>query len=373
MKQNTKRRTENKNNKKIGRFILLFIIVSIALSSTTFRNNIIEFLSQKNKTISIEEKININCNNNIKVKIFKDNIIQQNNSNLISYDINGNKKWEKPIPYEKFLVHIGNEKIYMGNTVSGEITALNENGQVVWKYEPKQSITQIFEQKGNLFVLLKPSNDLNQVNVVNEKGELVSNLVSNEGNFIYGNISNNEKTLALTALDTSDNIIKSKLLLYSPSGNLLWQESFENEILQYIDFIGEDIIIVSDKKISLFNKNKKLLWSRDISGKIKDIKIYNNKIYLLTNQGTDLLEVVSLKGRTEDNIEIKEELQTIYSYKKHIFLVGKNNVIGISGNDKFVEYSTNNNIEYFSMANKKVLLFTDSGVKVGYIVNRNAK
>lgn len=374
-KKRKKRKSKRKRKKgNVGRFIVLFIIIGTFLSSTTLKEKLMEILDKSQRTINVVDEKSIPWPMEGEIKIVSDNIIEYRDKELTCYDNEGNTLWNKSILLEKPLVYIGNQMIYLGNRTSGEITAIDYNGQIVWKYNLSQTITYIFEQKDEVFVLTNQNDNSERVSILDNKGKLLVDEVMNTGRLIYGNISENKKNFVIVTLDVLNNAFESKLMLFSKNGNLLWERSFENQIVKYVEFVDNELFVLSDDKMSMIDEDGKLLWSRDIVGEIRDVAVGNDKksILLLSNNGNDFLETILANGRTKEKIEVQGNHYEIYIENKNIFLVGYNEILGIRETYEFLKYTTRGDIKEFGIIDDKIVFFTFDEMKIGEIV-RNEK
>lgn len=367
LKQNISQKNKKKN---VGKFIILFIVTGIIISSTAVKEGLLVFLNNKDKTIEVYKEIDFMWSDNEIIKTYKNSIVKYENNSIISYDFEGKEIWKKSIRYEKPIIYIGSQYIYIGDRNTGEISVLNEYGQTVWKYNSMKPINHMIEQQDYLIIFTESDDNTEMISVINRKGEPINSTTIRKGIPMFANISDNQD-LIVSALDISQNAINSVLLLYTMDGELIWNREFENQLIKYVDFVDEYIIVVTDNKLSLISRNNNLLWSRDIKGTLKDIKIDEEGksiITLLDNKGS-YLESISLQGRTKNKTKLDGQADRIYIYKDNVFLIGTNEIIGIDNNNIFLKYVNNETIKSFCIYDNKALIFTSQKIRKGSIVN----
>lgn len=358
--------------KKIGRFIFLFIILGIIISSNPFKHKMVGFFDKGDKTFEVISEKDITYKQNESIFINRNRFIKYSDSKIISYTIEGIEEWNRSISYKEPIIYLGKQNTYIADSQSGQVVVFDKEGKELWAYNPKQSIDYIIERNDNLILFMKAGDSLEQINILDKQGQLLSNTVINDGKIINVTISDNEKHFILTVLATTNNSIKSKIMYYSINGELIWQEIFNNQIIGFVDFTdNNNLVVVSDKRVSFYNTDKKLLWSRDIEGSLIDVKVDKDSIFLLTNKVENMLEIIKLNGKTRDKFEFTEEIERIYMDRGRIYLVGDKDVIGIEGERTNLKYVNGEAIKGFSISNNYAFIFTQDKLKKAKVISIN--
>ncbi|RKD32063.1 DUF5711 family protein [Thermohalobacter berrensis] len=367
----TRKNNDNKNKIKVGRFILLFIMLILLFSNDIFKEKIHGIFETEKTTLKVNSKKNISLENNSKVKIYGDRFIIYRKNKLICYDMKGIKMWDKTIKYNNPLIYFGEKRLYIADSTMGNVLALNSNGKELWNYSFKLTVEQILEKKGFLLAFTKAGEELDGINVLNSDGKLVSNIIIEKGKILYGNINDNKKNIAITTLSTEEGQLESYLMLYSFIGKEIWEKKFENQILQNVEFIDEDtIVLVSDEEVACV-KEKKLLWARDLEGTLLDIVIdkKDKRIMFLWEEDGKYFETVSFKGRTLEKKRVDKEYEYLYYNNGETFLIGEKKIKGIKKGKAFLNFNSDEEIKYFGFIEDKAVIFTQNNVKIMDIVS----
>ncbi|KPU26574.1 hypothetical protein TR13x_09515 [Caloranaerobacter sp. TR13] len=357
-----------RHNKRLQFFILLFFLLILIASSRMF--NIGKLLNNSEKTLQSISNINVDMNKYSGVKIYDDKILIANSNKIISLYYNGSIAWKKDIRTVNPIIRFGKQNIYILDTLNGQVTALNLKGEEIWRYDFKKSIKDIVEKKDCLIIFTKAGESKDQINIFDLKGDLVGNIILEQGVALDCDISNDKKKVLINALDLSDEKIKSKVALYSINGYEIWGQNIENDIIAKINFIGDKILSVTQSDIRLLNSKQKLLWDRNINGEILDLMIdTNNKQIILLYAGDKrYLETVSINGRTKMKKEVDKSVKKIYTKDGSIYLVGEKKIYGIS-KDVFLNYNTSEKIKTIGILRDKLIVITNKNIKIMKLVS----
>ncbi|WP_423230307.1 DUF5711 family protein [Caloranaerobacter azorensis] len=327
-------------------------------------------LNNSTKTLELMSSMNIDMNKYSGIKIYDDEILIVSPNKIISLDYNGTVKWKKDIKAINPIVRFGMHNIYILDSINGQVIALDLNGEEIWRYDFKKSIEDIIEKGDCLIVFTKAGEKKDQINIFDLKGDLVGNIILEQGIALDCDISNDKKKVLINVLDLSDEKIKSKVALYSINGYEIWEQDVENDIISKINFIDDKILSVTKSDIKLLNSKQKLLWDRGIDGEIIDlnIDIENKQIILLYAGNKKYLEVISINGRTKMKKEVDKNIKKIYIRDSNIYLVGDKKIYGIS-KDVFLDYNISEKIKSVGVLKDKLIVITNEGIKIMKLVN----
>lgn len=364
---------ENSKSKKLIWIILTIIIIALMFFGKSMRDKVHNLFKQTEKSLELVQRTDIPWFKNGEIKDYDGIIINSDNKNITSYNLLGNKMWSKSIDFEVSLTYFGEDTIYIGDKDKGHIVALNTQGEKLWTYETRQSIDKFVEKNELLMIHTKATEQTDQINILDEKGFLLANTIVDKGRLLSGNISSDRKIFTLTTIDFSDSKLQSSLLLYTIEGNFLWKKDFADWVILDTAFIDNDtILIISDSKIMSLNIENELLWSKDLEGGLKDVKVdaKQKEIYLLYGENKDYIEILEPNGKTKNKLALDNYYNNIYTNKRNIFLTGDDRLIGIHEDEVFLNYRCENKIENLVFEKDNILVFTEEKLLVGKISNK---
>ncbi len=364
---------EKSKGKKLIWIILTIIIISLMFFISSLRDKVQGLFKQTEKSLELIQSTDIPWFKDGEAKDYDGVIVNSNNKNITSYNLLGNQIWSKSIDFDASLTHFGENTIYAADKDKGQIVAFNTQGEKLWTYEARQAINKVVERNDLLIIYTKAGEQIDQINVLDEKGSLLANTVVDKGRLLSSNISNDRKKFALVTLDFSDNKLQSSLLLYTIEGELLWKKDFSNWIILDAAFIDNStVLMISDSKIVSLNIENELLWSKELEGRLKDIEVKpkQGEIYLLYGESKDYIEVLEPNGKTKSKLALDNYYNNIYINKSNIFLTGEDRLIGIDNNKVFLNYKCENKIENLAFEKGNILLFTEKNLLIGKLSNK---
>lgn len=364
---------EQRKSNKLVWIIILFFIIGLMFLAKPLRNRVEDLFKQTEKSLELVQTINSSWDKRGYVRSYEGSIINFDGKSIVAYDINGDKLWSKSVNFEEPLIYLGENRIFIGDKNEGQIVALNIKGEEEWTYRARKPIDKFVEKNGQLIIYTKAGEEIDQINILNEEGKLLANTIIDKGRLLSSNISSDQEKFVLVSLEFSGDSLQSSILLYTIEGKLLWKKEFTDLLILDADFMNDDTLLaVSDSKLISLNIESELLWSRDIKGRLKDLKLDHKRkeIFILYGEKIDCIEVIEPNGKTKSKLELDSYYNNIYTNKSNIYLTGENRLIGISGNEVFLEYISDNAIENLEFHKENFLLFTKENLLIGKLSNR---
>lgn len=364
---------ENNKGKKLIWIILTIIIIALLFFSKSLKDKVQDLFKQTEKSLELIQNTNIPWLNNGETKDYDGVIINSDNKTITSYNLLGNKIWSKTMDFNTPLTYFGENTIYTGDTDKGQIVALNTQGEKLWVYEAKQSIDKFVEKNGLLIIYTKAGEQIDQINIIDEKGSLFANTIIDKGRLLSSNISSDKKKFILVTIDFSDKELQTSILLYTIEGELLWKKDFKDRIIFDVAFVDNNTILaVSDNKIMSLNTKNEMLWSKELEGRLKDIKVdtKQKEIFLLYGEDKDYIEILESNGKTKNKLALDNYYSKIYTSKRNVFLTGDDRLIGVNEDKVFLNYRCEDKIEDLVFAKDNILVFTKENLLIGKISNK---
>lgn len=349
-------------------FIILILIIFLVIF---FHNSILQILKinlLKKDYFKAINSINLKLPEKFDCNIINENVILLDNKHINSIDNKGNILWKKDIDSSLYS-RLGQDIIYLGDKDYGSITAIDYNGSEIWSINIDKVIKNIFVQNEILIIYTNNEENLDEILLVDKTGEVVSDIILNKGKFISGYLSNDSKHIAITTIEVSNGNIESSILFYDINGDLIWKTVYNDEIVQKITFIDNfTTLCVSDQKIRLL-KNNTLMWSKSLNKIFKDILIYNNKIYILTE---GRIQSFDYNGKISLNKNIDKDFYKLYIYDDNLFVLGKNNIKTIDMNGRNVsEYISEEPIKKMIINNEKFIIIKENELIINKYNKKN--
>lgn len=323
---------EQTNNKK-GKGLKIFILLITFAIAIFFGKGFIDKMAKNDeKTLQIVYKIPATADT--MVKFYNEAMVKYENNTLVGIGKDGTTNWEKNVNFDKPIVFLGKERIYISEGITGDIYLIDENGNSLNRIMLNRPIDNVIE-KGNLLYVLSNDEKSQKIALLNQDGQLLWDTVLDNIILNFATNKTSTKTI-ISTLNISENSITTTLSSYDDKGTLLGSIKFEDEIITFLDFKDEDLGLVLTDKGLYSVKDNSVLWKKEYTD-IKDIYLDLNEeiIYLL--YGKDL-ETMDLEGKVIDTIELEGDFRKIYPYKSDIILAGKKEVIGFNKGKQYLRY-----------------------------------
>lgn len=364
---------EKGKGKKILWLVVIFIIIGFMFFNKSFNSKIENLFKQTEKSLELVRTIDIHHTEYSKIKSYGDIIINYDNEIITAYSLTGDKLWSKSIELEVPVINLGENGIYIGDKSTGDIVSYDLNGEMKWTYGVRQSIDKIVEKNGLLIIYTKVSENIDQINILDEEGKLLANTVVDSGRLLSSNVSLDKKMFNIVSIDYSDSNLQSSISLYTIEGRLLWKKDFNDLIVLSGEFLDNgNILTISDNKLIDLNIDGELLWRKDIKGRLKDIilETKNKEVYLLYGEDKDYIEVLGVDGKTKNKLELDNYYDSIYKNNRNIFLTGEQRLVGINGDNIFLKYTGEDKIEDLMFGEGNILLLTKKGLAIGKLTSQ---
>lgn len=318
---------KNKNGFKIF-MLFMFLILAIFLS----KGNLDKLLpNRERKTLQIVHKIPATIDTTVK---FYKNVMIKYDNDIVAINRDGTTAWEKKVTFEKPIVYLGEEVVYLSEGTTGDVYIINEEGKSTNRIQLQRPIDNVIEKEGIIYVLGKQEKKDN-LTLLAKDGKVLSS-ISTVGSILNFAFNDTNKKILISTLNIGEDSIMSYLNIYNINGDSIGDVKFTDEIITFIDFIDEENIVVLTDSGLYGIKGSSILWKKDYSN-IKDVYLDREmkKMYLLHEHG---LEFLNNDGRVEETLELKESYNTIYPYKKSILLVGDEEVLGLENGEEYLRY-----------------------------------
>ncbi|WDV45879.1 DUF5711 family protein [Clostridiaceae bacterium M8S5] len=345
--------------RKVNYKFLTVLILAVIIIAIFKMDKIKKVFSSLDVEIVPINSFEINEVNPDKSRFYNKGIAYYSNNKVTLLDYTGKKIWSKTIAYLNPLVHLGKDKIYVADSDSGQINALNINGQIIWKYEPKNAILNIGEEDGNLIILSQNLSQKSRINIVDSSGKLVSNNMLEKGTALNIEVSNKYREYACISIEMFDNKVKSYVYAFDINGKLIFSKEFDGEFVYDISFIDrENLIYVSDKTYGRISKES-VVWSKEID-EDSYVEIDKNKnIICCIVEG--FLKYIRYNGNVINKVEVKGTYDDIVFANKFTYLINGQDLAMIEDSKKVVnKYTHEESISNMDMINNKVVLIAQN-------------
>lgn len=279
------------------RFVLsLLIIAAIIFGIIKFAEILKPVLGYKSiglKRIStIEYTTRKQDRDRVNINSFEERVIKFEKNKLVTYDLNGEKLWEKELKMKDPIIRGNKDNIVVVNPTNGKIFYIDYRGEIKLENSLDKEVIDVeINSNGYVLAMLKK-----EIFVFHPNGEIVSNFNIPKGEVFDGDLSEDNNTIALTILNVEEKKFYSNILFYSLDGKVLAGKKYDNDIIYKIFLINDsNLLALSDSRVLMISeddKNNNVIW-------VKEFEENLNK-GVLSDQGILVLGLINKENTIID-------------------------------------------------------------------------
>lgn len=337
-----------RGSKLLKGIIILLIGMILFFSSEKNQDKFMGFInsvftskqSEVQKESSLQVINSISTDNPIEeIAYHDDNIAVWGSNKLAIYDLQGSKKWEKEFNLNNPHFYAGNERLYVYDRDIGDIYSFNFYGNTLGRIQMGNKIKSISESKESLIV--HSVEDNNEVlKILNFNGQVIDTRTVEDKILTYC-IDDANKAYGICTLSLADDGIRTEIKLYEIKGDLITALHLEDQISLYIEFIGENKLLVLTDKGLYFVEDGIINWEKELE-EVKDVYVDLNKTVNVLAGNT--LESIFTDGRVKNRYSFFQDYNRIIPFKNLTVLWGPNHIVGLDDEKEIFKYETEDEI-----------------------------
>ncbi len=354
-----------KTHKGFKIFLIIFIIGILFFTKKDNQEKFIEgfhSLNAREKTLESVEIIDLEQDLE-EVYLYDKEIIKWHNNKITFLELDGSIKLEKEFLFQEPDILFTNKYIYIMDKSTGDVYTLNKEGETLKRFNLGNKIFNIKEIDG-LMVHMK-SDEIESINILDKEGKSIKNHNINNKNILTYSINENKDKYLISNLNLKEDKLKSEISIYSIEGEKIHNLDIKGEIVFFSEFIKDEIIALTDANLYLI-KDGDIQWKKPFYS-IKDVEHKDNRIYILYD---NILEVVDLKGRTEEKFIIGSKYNKILPFGKYILLYGNNDLLGIQGSRQVINYKHPEEIIKIDTNKSIIGIYGDKKLELFKLINK---
>ena len=226
-----------------------------------FTSNIeAEVYSLNGTPISVNNELSLN----------EEMVITNENNKLLGYNLWNNEFiWDIPLknPVNRFW-DIGGRAVI--ESLSGASMVDLISHKTLWDFTAGGEIERVVDVCKSFIVFesrTKKAEEKCAFYFINNEGEAEWNFPLHTEAVLCGAISSDEEYISISTLEISD-YIKSRIYLFNKNGDIIWAKIFDNEIITFIFFNGEDVGALIENTLIYISPNGNIKEETKLSGTV---------------------------------------------------------------------------------------------------------
>lgn len=310
-----------RSKKRIALFLLLTILLVLAIllfvnNRTAPKSSFV--LEGKNK-LEITGEVTAVSKSSSLVYCVKDLLIEAQEDVIRGKNIKGTITWRLKLPGKVVKLADAGQSIVIIDS-NNNISCCSLQGKLLWTYKSDYEIIDIFtEHNGSLLVECKGMTG-SHAEVFAQNGDKIGSILVENAHVL--SFSTGDGAFSISILDTSSEVIKTKIITYNFKGDILWAHNYDNIIISKLSYSRDNkLIVMGENTIYTYKNDGSLLNEIKIQGKISNVAMNNHFVTLvLYNKDRQYLICYDANMREQCRIEIKTAPLGIFPLKNNLIL-----------------------------------------------------
>ncbi len=349
--------------KKYIVFIIICLSIIFGLIYVTYGKEILTLLNEK-KVYSVKNTQVSKINTLDEYMFFSGGIITYNNKKAVFLKYNNDIVWENEDTEFANQVFVTDK--YLFRKIENTIQLIDKNNQKHIMTEIKGDLINVSRENNKTYMILKNEDGLNSVYIINDNNDIIVEDKKFDDMITGISISDKSEGYTLTTLRFENGIMINTVYSNLFDDVELWETTIKDEIIVKIQSVNNNVIAIGTKNIYYYNINGKLMWKNNIFNKIIDYHINNEEqtIYILFEKDNyNELITYNFQGKILEIYKAPDNVKNLKVYDNKIFVYSDSNIY-LLHNSKADKIYEEMGIFDFEIVGKEInILFKDKLIK----------
>lgn len=307
----------------------------------------------KNKLAIIGE-VEAVSNSSSLIYCIKDILFEVQAENIRAKDIKGKVTWSRKLPDKIVkLADTGESIIIIDST--NNIYYYSVQGKLLWTYKSDYEIIDIFTQDNGSFLVEYKGMTGSHGEVFAQNGSKIGSILLESAQVLSFSSGDNEFSISI--LDTSSEVLKTKIITYNFKGDILWAHNFDNMIISKLNYSKDKkLLAMGENSIYIYKIDGSLQEEVIIEGKISIVAMSDYIVAItLYSKDRQYLVCYDANMREQSRIEIKAAPLGIFTLKNNLILYYDDELLVLTVKGELIaKYKPNTDISsvYMNSDNK---------------------
>ena len=323
---------QNVSSKKRTALLLLLITMFILAILLYVNNNTdreSSFILDGKTKLVVTGEVSAASQSSSTIYYAQDLLIEAQAENIRSKNIAGDVAWSCKLPGKAVKISIAGQNIIIIDS-NNDIFYYSIKGKLLWTYKPDYEIIDIFtEDNGSFLVEYKGITGSHAEAFKHDGSKLGSILIDNAQILSF---SEGSEAFSISIVDTSSEMIKTKIITYNFKGDILWAKNFDNRIISKLTYSKDNnLLALGENSVYIYKNDGSLNREAKIDGQIINVAMSGHIVAIaLQNQAKQYLVCYDVNMREQSRVEIKPEPLGISAKKSNVLLYYNNELMIIT-------------------------------------------
>lgn len=343
---------KNSNLRSAGLLLVLILMLMIGLIYINNSNSIRSSSSAQLKSLQLLGRVEA-VDKDSMLESMEGLLIEAAGTVIKARNVEGKAVWSNSLPGKIVQLKRSASWLYIVDDTK-KLYCMSVDGKLLWDKTLQGDVSDLHSDRKGKLLIDYAGQEGSKIEIINHQGVDEGLMTLDHAKLLDFAAGENENSIVV--IDLSSDIIKSKIITLSTSGEMRWSENFDNQIIPIIDYGKEDTLIaIGEKVIYKYKGESKKLTKQELNKTIYRAHTGEAGTAILTKSKTGY-ELLTYDGN------LKEIGRTILSEAPSGIVSNKNNYILFYG-ELLLQMDIKGNIksEYKSIPNINKVYFTEDG------------
>ena len=312
----------NARSKKRAALLLLLVTVLILITLLLVNNKTApksSFIMDGRNKLAVTGEVAAVSNSGSLIYCVKDLLIEAQAENIRVKNINGNIAWSQKLAGKIVKLANAGENIIIIDS-QNNINYYSLQGKLLWTYKSPSEIIDIFTEDNGSFLVEYKGMTGSHAEVFTQKGVKIGSISVENAHVL--SFSTEGSAFSISILDTSAEVIKTKIITYNFKGDILWAQNFDNKIISKLNYNNNNRLLAMGENTIYIYKSEGILQEEvGIEGIISNVAMSDYNVAIaLQNKGKQYLVCYDGDMREQSRTEIKTAPLGIFPLKNNLIL-----------------------------------------------------
>lgn len=312
--------------------IIVVLVTLLFINSKTTQKS--SFAMDGRRKLQVTGEVSAVSNSSSLVYCTKDLLIEAQDTNLRAKNIKGSVAWSQKLPHKVSEIAGAGEYIVITDAVN-RIYYYSLQGKLLWTYEAKYEILDLFTEDNGSFLVEYKGMTGSHGEVFTQNGSKVGSILVENSHILA--FTGGDNDFSISILDTSADVIKTKVITYNLKGDILWAQNFDNKIITKLCYSKNVLLALGEDALYTYAGDGKLQKEAKIEGEIHKAAMGSSLVTLvLQNKGKAQVVCYDDNLRMLHRMDIERLPMAIYPMKNSFILYYDDELLVISSKGELV-------------------------------------
>jgi len=297
--------------------VVLILIIMLFINKKTARES--SFITEGRKKLAITGEVAAASNSSSLIYCVKDLLVEAEEENIRVKNIKGNIVWSQKLQCKiTGLVDTGQSIVIIDSC--NNISYYSLQGKLLWTYKSGYDIIDFFTEDNGSILLEYKGMTGSLAEIFAEDGSKVGNISVENAHVL--SFSAGDGAFSISIIDTSSEVIKTKIITYNLKGDILWAHNFDGIIISKLKYSKDNrLIAIGENRAYIYKSDGSLQEEVEIEGEITNIAMDGYIITIaLNNKGKQYAICYDSNLREQSRVEIKAAPSGIFPRRNNFII-----------------------------------------------------